>query len=362
VSAGSGCAACARRRFSPSSVPICSPSRCRSDNTRAPLATNCPRSPHNAPRATALWMIYLSRVIDGATAGNLSLAQAYIADHTAPENRARSFALIGIAFGLGFFVGPFLTGYLVHYSMNAPIYLAAAMSATSILCTLALLPGGRPPQHDPAADGAPGPGGRRLSILQFRTYAKYFERPLLSGLLLQYFCYTFSFSTFTSGFALFAERTFHYQGHPFTPREIGYLFAYVGLLGIILQGGLIGRLVRRVGEQRLAFAGFVALCCGYVGLGLIDRIPPLIAVSTVLAFGNGVLRPTLSSLITQRAGRHEQGVVLGLTQSLTSISAIVAPLLGGFLISQELLLGWALVAATAAGLALKPSLHPSTRV
>jgi len=93
-------------------------------------------------RAAALWMLYVARVLDGSTAGNLSLAQAYISDHTEPSQRAKSFGLIGIAFGVGFFIGPSLTGYLsAKYSMTTPIYLAAVMSATSILCTATLLKG-----------------------------------------------------------------------------------------------------------------------------------------------------------------------------------------------------------------------------
>ncbi len=318
-------------------------------------------------QATTLWMIYVSRVIDGSTAGNLSLAQAYIADHTEPKDRARSFGLIGVAFGLGFFIGPFLTGYLVHYSLAAPIYLAAGMSLTSILCTLFLLDGGPPPQPEGIGlgltkDGAgPGPGGKRLSVLQFGKYTQYFSRPVLGGLLFQYFCYVLCFSIFTSGFALFAERTFHYHGHPFTPREIGYLFAYVGLLGIFLQGGLIGRLVKRLGEAPLISAGFLALVAGYVGLGLCHKVTPLLVVSTISAFGNGVLRPTLTSLITQRAGRSEQGVVLGLTQSLQSVAAIIAPIGVGLLIQHGHLRLWAFLAASAAAVGLLAARRGSGR-
>src|SRR5262249_56607973 len=93
--------------------------------------------------ANSLWLLYVARVIDGATAGNLSLAQAYISDNTAPENRARSFGLIGIAFGLGFFLGPSVTGYLYQFGLRAPIYAAAGLSLTSILCTALLLPNQR---------------------------------------------------------------------------------------------------------------------------------------------------------------------------------------------------------------------------
>ncbi len=304
-------------------------------------------------RADSLWLLYVARVIDGATAGNLSIAQAYISDHTAPQQRVRSFALIGIAFGLGFFIGPFVTGSLVKYGMQAPIYAAAGLSLTSILCTLFLLPHHRPPQRqaEPLSAEA-APAGQRLSVLNWGVYVQYFRRPVLSGLLWQFFFYSMCFACFTSGFAMFAERTFTWQGKPFTPREIGYLFAYTGFLGIVLQGGLISRLARRFGEPKLVYAGFVTLCLSYIGLSLAHTVPALVAVATISSFGNGVMRPSLSSLISQVSQRHEQGVVLGLSQSLHSLAALVAPPLAGLLIEKSLLPQWAWLAALAASFGL----------
>jgi DHA1 family tetracycline resistance protein-like MFS transporter len=299
-------------------------------------------------RAGSLWMIYLSRIIDGSTAGNISIAQAYISDNTDPKDRTKSFALIGIAFGLGFFIGPFVTGYLVRFGLNAPIYGACAMSLLSIFCTLVLLPHVGPPKPTQEAALDPGPGGRRLALFEWSAYGQYFKRPVLSGLLAQLFFYALCFSTFTSGFALFAERRFTWDGHPFTPREISFMLGYVGLLGIILQGGLIGRLVKRFGESSLVSAGFFTLVVSYLILGPIHDIALLAIVSTLSSFGNGVLRPTLSSLVSQNAGRHEQGVVLGLSQSLNSVAQIVAPIVGGILIGREHLTLWAWVAALAA--------------
>jgi len=296
--------------------------------------------------APVLWVVFLGRIIDGCTAGNLSLAQAYISDHTEPSQRAKSFGLIGIAFGIGFFIGPSLTGYLsAKYGMTTPIYLAAVMSATSILCTATLLQGGRQSEH--AFDD-------REAALHWKTYAKYFTRPGLRERLFQFLVYITSFSLFISGFALFAERRFTYQGHPFGPREIGYVFGYVGFLGIILQGGLIGRLVKRFGENALVAAGFVALAVGYFGLGIATSFVVLMIAGTLAAFGNGVIRPALTSLITQQAGRQEQGVVLGITQSLMSMASIVAPIVAGVLIQRQMLKEWAWVAAglAAIGVAL----------
>jgi DHA1 family tetracycline resistance protein-like MFS transporter len=295
--------------------------------------------------ATSLWMVYVSRILDGATAGNISLAQAYISDNTEAKDRTKSFALIGIAFGLGFFVGPFLTGYLVHYGLSAPIYAASAMSLGSILCTMFLLPRAQPITQP---NDVVGPGGQRLAFFEWKAYAPYLTRPVLSGLLAQFFFYAVCFSTFTSGFALFAERRFTWRGHPVTPREISYLLGYVGFLGIILQGVLIGRLVKRFGESALVSAGFLSLIVSYILLGPCRDLPLLIVVSTISSFGNGVLRPTLSSLVSQNAGPSEQGVVLGLNQALNSVAQIFAPILGGILIGHEQLTLWAWVSAAAA--------------
>jgi MFS transporter, DHA1 family, tetracycline resistance protein len=299
--------------------------------------------------AWALWVVFAARIIDGLTAGNLSLAQAYIADVTAPKDRARSFAVIGIAFGIGFLVGPGLSGFLSGYGYHWPIYAAAALSLTSIVCTATLLPANPPlPEgvsREGAEDAPAGPGGARLSILAWGQYAQYFRRPGLASLLLQFFAFTIAFASFTSGFALFAERRFSWHAHPFGPKEVGYVFAYSGFLGIILQGGLIGRLVKRFGEAALVRAGFLAATVGYALLGAAHGVALLLAAATISAFGNGVLRPALTSLITQQVSRREQGTVLGLNQSLLSIGQIAGPALAGALIGRGFLASWAFFAA-----------------
>ena len=138
--------------------------------------------------AHSLWMVFLGRIIDGLTAGNLALAQAYISDVTEPENRARSFGIIGIAFGMGFMIGPAISGFLAGYGYHYPFYAAMALSATSIFATYTLLPRTVPPQHDPAHEakgegGPPPPGGQRLALLDWGTYLQFFSRPRLAGLL-----------------------------------------------------------------------------------------------------------------------------------------------------------------------------------
>ncbi len=301
--------------------------------------------------AGQLWLVFLARAIDGATAGNLSTAQAYISDVTKPEERARSFAIIGVAFGFGFLVGPGITGLLAHYSYQAPLWAAAALSFTSIVFTYFLLPR-QEPVHQQATEGEVGPGGKRLSLISWGQYSQYFKRPELSKLLLQWCSFSLSFATSIAGFALFAERRFEWHGHPYGPTEVGYIFAFNGFLGIIMQGGVVGRLVKRFGEQRVIVMGFAGAMLGYAATGFTYTIWELLVVIFFTSILSSGLRPALTSSITQMAGRREQGVILGLTQSLTSIAQITASPLAGFLIGQHWLTGWAVWAGGLAGLGL----------
>ena len=304
--------------------------------------------------SNALWMVFVGRIIDGITAGNLSLAQAYISDHTKPEDRASAFGIIGIAFGIGFMFGPWLGGQLGVYGLHVPFIAAAGMSLLSITATSLLLPKEIPPQQadakvTPVVKEAPG--GKRPGAFDIATYVEYFRRPGLGMLYVQFFIYTFAFSAFTSGFALFAERQFNW-----TAKEVGYVFAYAGLLGILLQGGLMKRLVRTFGERRLAITGFATGIAAYVLLGFAQTVAILIISATISSFGNGVIRPALTSLITQAVGRHEQGVAIGISGSLSSLAMTLAPPTGGAMLNAGSTLGWALVPATVMSLGLISSL------
>lgn len=295
--------------------------------------------------SNALWMVFLGRIIDGITAGNLSLAQAYISDHTKAENRAKSFGIIGIAFGVGFMFGPGIGGFLAKYGLHVPFIAAASLSLLSILCTSLLLTNEIPPQHDPAAAAAApaGPGGKRPGAFDLAVYFDYFRRPGLGKLYLQFFLFTFAFSCFTSGMAIFALEVFGWG-----VTETGYLFMLSGFLGIIWQGGLIGRMVKKYGERKLALAGFVSAVVAYllisssVYIGVVMIFP----AALVASFGNGVLRPVLTSLITQSVGRHEQGTALGISGSLSSMAMVLAPVSGGALLEANLPALWPIVSAT----------------
>ena len=293
--------------------------------------------------AGSLWVVYLARIIDGLTAGNLVLAQAYISDVTEPENRARSFALIGISFGIGFLLGPAISGVLSPFGLAVPILLSAALSGVSILATIFLLPASKPV----ADQGAAGPAGRRLSLLAWREYLQYFQRPGLSRLLVEFFCFVMAFASFTGGLALFLERRLTWNGHPFQAREVGFVFAYAGFLGIAVQS-FLGRLVRRFGETGLVAVGFASMAVGYGLLAGVHMLPLLLVAGLFSSFGTGVLRPSLTSLVTQAVARNEQGVVLGLNTSLQSVAQILGPAVAGVLIDHGLLGAWALFCAACA--------------
>jgi MFS family permease len=300
----------------------------------------------------ALAILFLGRIIDGFTAGNLSIAQAYISDVTRPENRTRAFALIGIAFGSGFLIGPAISGVLAHrFEMGTPAFAAASLSLLSIVLTATLLP--RNPIR-PEEDGVPGasvdssaapaaprpapPAGSRSL-----AFGKFFSRPLPRRRLLEFFAFTLSFSTLIGGLALFLERRFG-----FNVENVGWVFAFSGLIGGFIQGGIIGRLVKRYGEARLALSGFVTMAIGYCLLGLAYRIPLLLALVAISGFGVAVTRPALTTLITKSVGRDETGAALGVSQSLSSIAQIVGAPVAGLLIQHGWLAAYGLAAGSVA--------------
>lgn len=299
-----------------------------------------------------IWMVFLSRAIDGLTAGNLSIAQAYISDVTKAENRAKSFAIIGVAFGFGFLVGPAISGFLAHFGYQAPIFAACGLSLASIFCTFFLLPRHEASHVRAEQEGDVGPGGKRLSLISWGQYRRYFRNRDLARLLTQWLLFALSFSTFISGFALFAERRYIWDGHPVGVREVGYIFAFNGFIGMIMQGGMVGRMVKLLGERRVVQLGFLTSLIGYAAIGFTQTVGQLLWVMAFSSICGAGLRPALTSMVTQKAGRREQGVILGLTQSLTSIAQIVAPILAGYMIDRGLLTTWAIWAGVLAGLAM----------
>jgi DHA1 family tetracycline resistance protein-like MFS transporter len=266
--------------------------------------------------AGAAWMLFVSRLIAGAGAGNIAAAQAYIADVTPPEGRAKGMGMIGAAFGLGFTVGPALGGLASELDPAMPAFIAAGLSAIAFLLTLARLKESLP---EAARHAPPRPG--RLAVAR-----EALQRPVLRELILLLFVTVSAFSGMETTFALWAKQVFDWG-----PSQVGLNFFFIGVVLVVVQGGLIGRLSRRFGEARLVTAGAASIGLGLVGLALTHGIAALAGVNLLLAGGFGLLNPALNSLVSRQAEIDEQGGILGVSQSASSFARAGAPPVAGAL-------------------------------
>jgi MFS family permease len=282
--------------------------------------------------AGSLWMVFLGRIIDGLTAGNLTIAQAYISDVTKPEERTKAFGLIGIAFGMGFLLGPAISGYLSQFGLHWPAFAAAGLSLLSIIASAVLLPYVEPRGRDLTDERS-----------RFERFTQYFHMPVPRRRLLEFFAFILSFSMLIGGSALFMERRLG-----FTAEQTGYMFGFSGVVGAVIQGGLLGRLVKRMGEERLALYGFLLMTVGFALLGTVYNVPYLAFLVGVGAIGSSIVRPSLTTLLTHSVGAHEQGAILGVSQSLSSVAAIIGPIAAGWLIEHNWLAAFGIAAGAVA--------------
>jgi DHA1 family tetracycline resistance protein-like MFS transporter len=276
--------------------------------------------------ATTIFMLFVGRILDGITGGNISTAQAYIADITTQENRAKGMGLIGAAFGMGFIFGPAIGGILSQWGVHVPFFFAAALCFTNAVLLYFTLPETVTADH-PAKNRA---GGR-----SFRDVLKALKQPRLAFVLIIYFLFVVAFSIMTTSFSLYTMFRFGYDA-----QHTGYLFAYVGLIAVVIQGGLIGRLVKRFGE--LPLVNFGALCFA-ISLFAVPFVGPaagglaaLLVGGGVFSMGNSLATPALTSLASKSAGAEQQGVVLGVTQSVASLARAVGPSLAAVLINSSI--------------------------
>jgi DHA1 family tetracycline resistance protein-like MFS transporter len=268
--------------------------------------------------ADALWMLYAARLLAGAGAGNIGAAQAYVADITPPAGRAKGMGLIGAAFGLGFTVGPALGGLIAGSDPTAasvarPAFVAAGLSAVAFIGTLVFLRESLAAAHGMA---------RRPS--RWRLAQDAFGRPALRQLILVLFVTLTAFAGMETTFALWAEGAFGWG-----PRQVGGIFFFVGIVLILVQGGLIGRLTKRFGEARLLLAGSLAITLGLVGLPFSHGLAAVLLATALLALGMGLASPSINSLISRRARADQQGGTLGVAQSAGSLARIIGPAIAG---------------------------------
>ncbi len=266
--------------------------------------------------STNLVVFFLARAFAGMANANIGTAQAYIADVTPPEKRAQGMGLLGAAFGLGFVLGPAVGGILATLGLAAPALAAAALSALNLGLAFFLLPESLPAEARAAA------AARRGSRLE--TFRGALGHPVLPLLFLLFFLATVGFAQLETTFALYTEKRFGYG-----TREAGLLFAWIGVVLALVQGGLLRPLRKRLDEPSILLAGTVLLTCGLLLIAGAGSLAQLVLACTVLAVGNGLQSPALSGLVSRNAGAHEQGRVLGVNQSVGSLARIVGPLLGG---------------------------------
>src|SRR5690348_2587557 len=276
--------------------------------------------------ATTIAMLFFGRILDGITGGNISTAQAYIADITTTENRAKGMGMIGAAFGLGFIFGPAIGGILSRWGIQVPFFFAAALCFLNAILLYFRLPETVTRDH-PAKHRAAG--GRGLNQV-----IKSLQQPRLAFVIVIYFLFIVAFSIMTTSFSLYTMFRFGYDA-----QHTGYLFAYVGLIAVIIQGGLIGRLVKRFGELPLVILGAF---CFAISLFAVPFVGPaagglagLLIGGGVFSAGNSLATPALTSLASKSVGPAEQGTVLGVTQSAASLARAFGPFLAAVLINSS---------------------------
>lgn len=262
--------------------------------------------------------IFLSRLLAGVTAANVSTAQAYISDVTPPQERTRWMGLIGAAFGVGFILGPAFGGLLGAWGGNYAIGIAGAILAgANWLSAFMRLPESLPAEYRQHTG--------EWYTLPLRNLPRVLAIPHVGLLTLVLFTTTFAISNLESTFVLLAKR--HYG---LDQRGCGYLFAYLGIIAAVVQGGLIGRLNARFGETRLLLSGYLLQAPALFLIPFMPSIGWLMVVLAVMAVGGGMAVPSLDGLLSKLAPTSSRGEVFGATQSLGSLARVVGPVWGGW--------------------------------
>lgn len=272
--------------------------------------------------ATTLWMLFLGRIIDGISGGNISTAQAYIADITTPENRARGMGLIGAAFGLGFVFGPAIGGILSRWGINIPFLFAGGLAFANTILLYFTLPETVTPDHPARVSAASGRGWKQVLEALRQTR--------LAFVLAIYFLSIVAFSIMTTVFSLFMMFRLGYDAW-----DNGWIFAFVGIVSAIIQGGLIGKVVKRFGEPVLIITGALLFSVSLIlspFVGPATGMIGILSICALSAIGNALSGPSLTSLASKSASAGEQGVVLGVAQSVASLARAVGPSIAAFVI------------------------------
>ena len=272
--------------------------------------------------AGSLWVLFMGRIIDGISGGNISTAQAYIADVTTPENRARALGMVGAAFGLGFIIGPVIGGVLSAYGYAVPFLFAAGLALANALLLYFRLP-----------ETVKAGGRARRGETGWRLLGATAADPGLRLVLVIYFMSSAAFAALTATLTLYTKHATEFR---YDATYNGYLFAFIGLVAAVVQGGLLGRLVKRCGESVLVAGGLLTLAASLVLLPFASTAGALLVAAGLVAVGNGLATPSLTALASRRTSAAHQGSILGTTQSLNSLARVVGPVVGNILLEAAL--------------------------
>jgi len=281
--------------------------------------------------AGALWVLFLGRIIDGASGASVAVAQGAIADIAPPERRAQLLGMLGAAFGVGFVVGPALGGLAALGGPHVPFYVAGTIAAVNAVAAIVRLPETRPEARE---DGA-APRGRGALSPVLRRFAAV-------GLLS-----TLGFAGFEATFSLWGAQTFS-----LTEGSTALVFLFVGALLVLVQGMLIGRLTDVFGSRLLMRAGLVVVASGMFVLAATSTWPVLFVALTLIAFGQGVSVPTGTALVTEMAPENRRGEALGYQQSVAAFGRVAGPVLAGLMFDHVRPGAPFVVAGALAGVAL----------
>lgn len=272
--------------------------------------------------ADTLIMLFAARAVGGLMAGNISTAFAYAADKTTKENRAKGMGMIGAAFSIGFILGPALGGILAGSDpqtadFRTPSLAAAGLSALAFVLGLAVLKESLPPE-------ARARIAQQTRVARMKALMDALKTPGVGVFLVLSFLATFVFAGLESTFAMWSRRQFGWG-----PEQNGYLFAFIGFFAALIQGGLIGRLAKRFGVERLIIAGALLLSLGMLAVPFVSTVPQLIAVMTLCAIGFSITTPALNTAISVRGEADIQGGLMGVTRSATTLSRMTGPAVAG---------------------------------
>lgn len=273
----------------------------------------------------SLTVLFVSRVIAGIGGANIGTAQAYIADSTSPENRAKGMGLIGAAFGLGFILGPPMSALLAELGTKhgmagnlLPGLVAAGLSFTAFLIALSVLAESKPKDIVPRSGVPP-----QFDVRLWREIAAH---PLLASLMTALFLTLLAVAGMEVNVTLHGRDRFHFR-----QRDMAYLFLFMGVIVAGIQGGLIGRIVKRVGEHGAIVIGAASFTIGFLLVPSVWHVPLLYVVAFLIAIGQGLCYPALTALLSKIAPENERGSLLGLATSVGSLARFLGPLLSGFL-------------------------------